>query len=56
MNKIGNYIYDRKLRTNHPLFNYMETLFSLKTIFVPFERTSVNSISKSLNFITYQEK
>jgi hypothetical protein len=56
MNKIGNYIYDKKSKYDHTLFDYLENLFSLKTIFIPFHRISVNSISKSLNFITYQEK
>lgn len=54
INKIGNYIYDRKEKKNHPMFNELENLFSLKAIFIPHSRASLNSISKALNFISYK--
>ena len=56
ISKISNYIYDKKEKDNHPMFNELENLFSLKTIFIPHERASVISIAKTLNFITYQQR
>jgi len=38
------------------MFNELENLFSLKSIFIPHSRASLNSISKALNFISYKEK
>lgn len=55
INKIGNYIYDKKEKKNHPMFNELENLFSLRSIFIPYARASLNSISKTLNFVNYKE-
>jgi hypothetical protein len=55
INKIGNYIYDNKHENKNFFLNELENLFNLDSIFIPLGRTSINSISKSLNFIAYRE-